>query len=545
MPSEKGWMYHQAKTVRNLWGAPSVEYNDEMWETVSLPHDYIIEQTPTSDGNQGLGYLKPENAWYRKKFTLDDEDKDKRICLYFEGIATNSEVWLNGSLIKRSFAGYYGFEADISDFLSFDRENVLAVYVNTTDNHEGWWYEGGGIYRHVWLEKYEQISVDRFGIYIEPKKIDIDNWSADCEVTVRSDLYKDCNITVRTEIIDKDVTVCSAEAETTIPCRDSHVVTANMKVKKPHLWDIDDPYQYTIRTHIFVNGTETDCQEVMFGFRSFECNGDGMILNGKPIFLNGVCAHQDFGLCGKAVPDNIHRYKVGLIKEMGANAYRCSHYPHSEVTMDELDRLGFVVMDEVRRFESTEEGLEQLRMLIKRDRNRPSVFFWSVGNEEPISLTENGRRIFAVMKAEIRKLDKTRPVMCALSERPEETTFLDNCDVIGINYNLNKYDAIHEQNPQKMIFASECCASGTTRGWYFDDCPEKGYINAIDKDPDSWFAGRERTWKFFSSRKWIAGGFQWIAFEHRGECLWPRLCSQSGAIDMFMQKKDAFYQNQS
>ena len=247
---------------------------------------------------------------------------------------------------------------------------------------------------------------------------------------------------------------------------------------------------------------------------------------------------------GKAVPDNIHRYKVALMKEMGANAYRTSHYPQSEALMEALDANGFLVMDETRWFESTDEGKAQLEMLIKRDRNRACVIFWSVGNEEYHFATEHGRRICQSLMAVVHKLDDSRIIMTAV-DRPDFATVYDENEVVGINYNLDSYERVHEKYPTKGVFASECCATGTTRGWYFDEDKNRAYLPAWDRDTTRTFLGRERTWKFLTSHDWILGGFQWIAFEHRGEAVWPRLSSQSGAVDLFMQKKDAFYHNQA
>ena len=311
------------------------------------------------------------------------------------------------------------------------------------------------------------------------------------------------------------------------------------------LWDTKTPHLYTVKTILSVNGKEIDEYTTRTGFRTFRFIKDkGLFLNGEPIKIKGVCAHQDFGLTGKAVSDNIYRYRIEMIKEMGANGYRTSHYPHAEATMDALDELGFIVMDETRWFDSTDEGIEQLEMLVKRDRNRPSVLFWSVGNEEPHHGTEEGRRICKSMMAHVRKLDDTRYVMTAV-DAPEGSTVYDELDAIGINYSLDKYEYVHKKYPDKPIFASECCATGSTRGWYDEDFPQKSYFSAYDKDTNSWFLGREKTWQFISEREWIIGEYQWIAFEHRGETVWPRLCSQSGAIDLYLQKKDAFYQNQS
>ena len=249
-------------------------------------------------------------------------------------------------------------------------------------------------------------------------------------------------------------------------------------------------------------------------------------------------------MTGLAVPDNILRYKMELIREMGANGFRTAHYQHPAAAMDAMDELGFLVMDEARWFESTEESLKQLEALVKRDRNRPSVIFWSTGNEEPHFITDVGRRIHRALAARIRQLDPTRYITAAEDKSPEKSTIYGDCDVVGINYNLNIYDKVHELCPDQAIFASECCATGTTRDWHYPS-ENKGRIRDKDRDTNNWFLGRERTWKFLMSRPYVIGGYQWAAVEHRGEATWPAVCSKSGALDLFLQKKGAFYQNLS
>ncbi len=559
LPKEKGPVYKSAKTETMLWGPASRHYNGspdcyrtdneicvDYWEKITLPHDYIIDQRPEKINNNTLGYFKYENAWYRKKFMLEEEDKTKRLTLIFEGVATHTTVYLNGCILKHNFCGYNTFEVDITDFVKYDQENVLAVYVET-EHHEGWWYEGAGIYRHVWLQKTEPVSVDLWGVYVNAMKEDDKLWNVNIEATVRNDGFDDVSVRCVSTIYDMDKNaVATLEGYAHISSREKSVAKYSIKTDNPHLWDIDDPYLYTVETKVYVEDELTDIYDTRFGFRTFETDPEkGLFLNGKHVKIKGVCAHQDFGITGKAVADNIHRYKVQLIKEMGANGYRTSHYPHPEAVMDALDELGFIVMDEVRWFSSTEESMEQLEMLVKRDRNRPSVFFWSIGNEEPFHITDEGRRICKSMINKIRKLDNSRIVTTAVSKSPDVATVYDDLDAIGINYNLDKYDEIHKNYPLKPIFSSECCATGTTRGWYEDTSEEKGYFTAYDQDTNSWFLGREKTWKFMCEREWVLGEYQWIAFEHRGETMWPRLCSQSGAIDMFLQKKDAFYQNKS
>ena len=331
----------------------------------------------------------------------------------------------------------------------------------------------------------------------------------------------------------------------TVGLRDKGVIKYSTEVNNPLLWDCDNPNLYTVKTVLKLNGEETDENVTRIGFRTVEITAEkGLFLNGKPTFINGVCAHQDFGLTGLAVPENIAKYKVSLMKEMGANGYRTSHYQQTESYMDAFDEQGFLVMDEARWFESTKEAMEQLDSLIKRDRNRPSVIMWSTSNEEPLHIDDIGRRLHKSIAAQIRKLDYTRPITAAENKTPDKSTIYDECDVVGINYNLGIYDTVHKMHPNKPVFASECCATGTTRDWNFDT-DTNGRIRDKDRDTNSWFRGREKTYKFLRERPYVFGCYQWAAVEHRGEAAWPRVCSASGALDLFLQKKGAFYQNKS
>ena len=564
-PFTKGPIYAQSKTERKLQGPASYNHNDvpegwgagtrELisigWQWVDLPHDFIINKTPDEKENNTTGFFKYTNGWYRKHFKLSEEDKDKRISVIFDGVATHATVYLNGCLMKHNFCGYSTFEVDITDNCYFgEKENILAVYVNT-EEYEGWWYQGGGIYRDVWLKKTDRICVDMYGVYARPVKIDDKNWKVDIETTVRNENYdgRAKRIIAKSVIKDKEGNaVAESQGSVIVGAKETGVAKYTAEVINPALWDIDNPNLYTVETVLIKNGKECDTVTDRIGFRTAYCDPDkGFFLNGKPVKIKGVCAHQDFGLTGLAVPDNILRHKVELIKEMGANGYRCSHYPHPTATMDALDELGFIVMDECRWMESTEEGIAQMEMVMKRDRNRPSVIFWSLGNEEPHHKTEVGQRINKSMYRRAKQLDPDRYIMAAVSNADGCKIF--GClDVIGVNYNLRLYDEIHKMYPDRSIFASECCATSTSRGHYYDSNPDVtkvGYVNSLDHDTNHWFMGRENTWKFIMEREWVLGEYQWIAFEHRGETYWPRLCSQAGAIDLYLQKKDAFFVNQS
>ena len=557
-PADKGPTYSQSKTVRKLIGPAAYGYYDkpdsydldgdvrsEGWKYVNLPHDYIVDQDNDPTQNNAHGFFKYDNAWYRKHFKLDEDVRGKRILLMFEGIAGHSTVYLNGSLMKHNFSSYNSFFVDISANVYFDRENVIAVYVNT-EEFEGWWYQGGGIYRNVSLLITDPVAIDVYGVYAPAKKVGEKQWQVDFETTVVNDTYEDRRVSVVSGIYDSDGNeVASAKAEGAVPLREKTTLKYSLEVYNPLLWDTENPNLYTVKTVLTEKGGMTDKSTTRIGFRTVELDSEkGLLLNGKKTFINGLCCHQDFGLTGLAVPDNIAKYKIALMKEMGANGFRTTHYQNSAATMDALDELGFLVMNETRWFEATEEAMEQLETLVKRDRNRPSVIFWSTGNEEPLQATENGRLIHKAMAAKIKKLDNTRFITAAECHAPDNSTIYDDCDLVGINYNIELYDKIHKQYPDKLFFASECCATGTIRDW---NLPSNLNGKIIDKDHDTnnWFRGRENTWKFLKERPYIIGAYQWAAVEHRGEAEWPAVCSKSGAIDLFLQKKGAFYQNMS
>lgn len=558
IPPYKGITYTSAKTERALIGpacrnyvipgafSTRAEHKLEVWETVELPHDYLIGDTPEPQYNESRGFCRYDNAWYVKHFTLEDGDESKRISILFEGIAIHATVYVNGCLMKHNFCGYTSFEVDITDVARFGEDNVISVYINNKQ-HEGWWYEGAGIYRHVYLIKSELISVDLWGVFACPEYMGDEHWKVPTETTVRNDFFSRKSVTVKGEILtESGDLVSTSEASGLIDEKKKRIFKYSFDVTAPRLWSPDTPVRYIMRTTVYAGKKTAEVNEVKFGFRTFYMDPDkGLFINGKHYKIKGVCGHENNGLTGKAVPDNIRHYCVQKMKEMGANGYRCSHYPQSEALMEALDEAGFIVMDETRWFESTEEGLEQMTMVMKRDRNRPCVFFWSLGNEEPFHVTEQGRRIFRTMLARARELDTSRAFLTAVTHTPREATVFDDSDLVGINYKWNHYDDVRKKYPNKPFLAAECCATGTTRGWYYPSDSARGLISAYDADANTQLVSREKTWKFIDSREWVMGGYQWISFDHRGEAVWPRLSSQSGAFDMFFQKKDAFYQNLS
>lgn len=558
VPTTKGPLYIQSKTERMKWGPACKDYiciaddygtdhelSRDRWDPVSLPHDYIIGGETKKENNNALGFFDYENAWYRKEFVIPEEFEGKRITLEFDGVASNCTVYLNGCILKRNHCSYNPFEVDITDFALFGEKNVVAVYVDGT-HFEGWWYGGAGIYRHVRLVATEKLCVEKYGVFNYAKK-ENGIWNIYFETSVINASDADESYTVKSTIYDKDAKVCaSALQDGYCAMRERATAKYQTEIKDPHIWDVDDPYLYSVVTTVAKDGNIIDEFKSVLGIREFFFDSEnGFNLNGRYIKINGVCAHEDCGLSGKAVPDNIHRYKISMIKEMGANGYRCSHYPQNDAIMDALDKNGLIVLDEVRWFDSSSEGLLQLETLIKRDRNHPSVFMWSIGNEEPLHATNVGVNIYKTMTALTKKLDPTRPITTAVCHDPANAPVQEFVDIIGVNYFPETYDILHEKYPEKPFVSTENCATGTTRGWYYDQDDTRAFLPAHDRDTVGNFYAREFYQKFIAERKWVAGGYQWIAFEHRGEAVWPRLCSQSGAIDLYLQKKDAFYQNKA
>lgn len=547
-PNNKGTVYMQAKTECRLWGPAAEKYDDRAFAPVTLPHDALIGRTPRPEGNEGLGYFRYHCGWYRRRFALPEREDGARAYLRFEGVATHAEVYVNGCLAGRSFGGYAPFEVDISCFARFGGENTVSVRVDSASSYEGWWYQGMGIYRDVKLIVTNDAHIASDGVFVHPEKQKGTLWRVPVDVEIENHGSRARTLTVRAEILDGQGTPAArGEAPARVSEWDDCTVTLALNVENPALWRLSDPKLYTCRVTIRENGEILDSETARFGFRTIGFAADGaFLLNGERTYINGVNCHQDFGLTGKVMPPEIAGYRVRLMKEMGANAMRLAHYPHGEAEMNALDENGMLALAETRWFSTEPEAVKQLTALIRRDRNHPCVFLWSVGNEEPLHAEPRGRRIAGELFARVRKLDPTRPLTTVVCHAPERAPVYDACDVLCLNYNLPAYDELHRRHPDKPFLAGEWCATPTTRGWYAPDDPEKGRVFAGDHDPHNGFsAAREDTAAFVRARKWVAGGFQWVGVEHRGECKWPRLCSASGAVDLFLLKKDAYYQNQT
>ncbi len=572
----EGWLFHRADIKEEVpvtknetyWRTktgsstivPADNFDTHNWDSINLPHDYVIEDIPDPKKDNAIGFLRGETSWYRKNFFLPEADKNKRLVIYFEGIAIHSEIYLNGHLLARNYSAYNPIVVDITDAARFgESRNVLAVHCIIPEVPEGWWYQGGGIYRNVKLIKTDLVSVDTWGVYVNPIKISDNSWDVQIETTVRNDAMTPCKVKTISKAIDRDRNVLfEASGSGEVNSYERAVIKYNAVANSPKIWDIDSPEIYTLITEVFCDNEIVDTYETRFGFREFYFDADqGFFLNGKNRKIKGVCCHGDYGLTGIVLDESVAYYRLKLLKEMGANGYRSAHNMADEATMNACDDLGLIVFAETRYFSSDDENMRMLKQLVARDRNHPSVVCWSVGNEEPHSNTQVGKRMAARMKACVLELDKTRPVTLACCGNDTALNVdvkdmfpaLEPLDIVSENYSLEFHDRLHhERFPDKPFVITETCALQTSRAHYFPNDYTKGLFSSYDNilsRNDFNNSYRWETWNHIMERDYIAGGFVWAGIEHRGETLWPRLCSQSGLLDLYLQKKDAYYQTMS
>lgn len=550
---------------RGVPGLAQPGYDTTAWQAVDLPHDWAVDLPFVSDravnghGAKPLGRAYPETSigWYRREFTVDPADLGRRFALEFDGVFRDAMVILNGHFIGRNLSGYAPVRYDVTDFLTYTTrnpsgppapdepgKNVLLVRVDATEA-EGWFYEGAGIYRHVWLEVTSPIHVAPDGTFVTSEiRADAATVTVATEVVNESDTAR--AVTVVSTITDaggKPVgTVTSAP--TTVPAWGRQTVIGRLTVAKPSLWSVDRPSMYRLRTTIRTPAGAVDEHETPFGIRAIRFDPNrGLFINGQPIKVQGMCNHQDHAGVGAGLPDRLQTFRISKLKEMGCNAYRTSHNPPTPELLDACDRLGMLVLDETRMMSSNPEGLSELTRLIRRDRNHPSVFCWSIGNEEPEQGTDRGARIATSMKRLVHDLDPTRLITEAMNGSWGRGLSAV-VDVQGFNYGDGaRMDAYHAAHPAQDTMGTEVASTVSTRGIYTND-PERGYVSAYDVNKPSWGATAETWWTTYDSRPWVAGGFVWTGFDYRGEPTpygWPCTSSHFGILDTCGFPKDLFY----
>lgn len=520
------------------------------WRKVNLPHDYFSESGFSEQNLLSHGYRTRDNAWYRKSFIIDEKYKGKQLFICFEGTAVNAEFYLNGSLMERSFSAYTETTFDITDRVGFgiSRSNTIAVHIKGFET-EGWWYEGAGLYRHVKLYAKDALHIAHNGIWAKPvlQKGTKNNWTVELETTLENSAYKTGEAWIKAELYDGDSLIASSRTENVEAAADSAMpVVQKFSVDDPTRWDVDNPKLYRLHVGVMRGDKEIDAEDTNIGFRTIAATAkEGFLLNGRKLLLKGTCNHQDHAGVGVAVPDSVQEYRIKRLKEMGTNAYRCSHNLPNKEILDLCDKYGLVVMDENRRFEARREVLEFLDIMVKRDRNHPCVAFWSLFNEEPLQNTEEGANIFRRMKSRVLKLDDTRIITGAINGNMEGAGLV--MDMTGINYAINNWEAFHKMYPNQPIIGSENNSAVTTRGCYKRD-DEKHELHCYDDFTVLWGQTVRQTWDAVLKNPWIGGIFIWTGFDYRGEPTpyqWPSVSSQFGIMDTCGFAKDSFYYNKA
>jgi beta-galactosidase len=535
--------------------ASSPAFDDGDWREVDLPHDWAIELPFENDpalaskGFYSLGRTYPETSvgWYRRVFEIPAADTGRRITLEFDGAYRETMVVLNGFYIGVHSGGYDPFHFDVTDFAYPGRNNVLLVRVDATLS-DGWFYEGAGIYRHVWLVKTHPVHVKQWGTFVSAKVT-----NGDAALSIRTEVNNDGRdeqvARVTSTILDPSgkPIARAAAAPASIASGGEQTWEQTTVVRRPLLWSLEERNLYKLVTEVSAQGEIVDRSETPFGIRTVEFNAQkGLFLNGKPVKVKGTCNHQDHAGLGAALPDAVQYYRVRKLQEMGCNAIRTSHNPPTPELLNACDELGMLVFDETRMMSSNPEGLAQFGDLVRRDRNHPSVFMWSMGNEEGQANTETGLHILTAMKAVATRYDGTRPTSIA-PIRAIGVGGLVECDVMGYNYMDPEAAAYHKAHPDKPVIGTETVSAVGTRGIYVTDF-EKGYVGSYDPYTTTGRASAEGWWRFCNAQEWLAGGFVWTGFDYRGEPSpdgWPNISSQYGILDTCGFPKDSFFYYQS
>lgn len=563
---DKGWKFHlgdipfpvikgHSETYASTkagyaLGAAAPGYDDTDWQDVTLPHDWSVALPFDADENLSQNFKKRGYGWYRRIFRLDPSDRGKNIELQFDGIATHATVWVNGIEVHHNWCGYTSSYIDVTPLMQYgDAVNTIAIRVDAVAQ-EGWWYEGAGIYRHTWLVKRSPVHIITDGVYANPVKTS-GKWIIPAEVTLYNCSKSDApDIDITIQLIDEDGKIATRKSMTLkSKLFDRTVAHLDIPVEAPRLWSVDSPYLYTVRTELRQHGALLDEQVTHCGFRTLRFDKDtGFYLNDKLLKIKGVCNHGDHAGVGTAVPNSLWEFRLRKLKEMGSNAYRCAHNPPAREFLEACDSIGILVMDENRLFNSSPEYLRQLEWMIRRDRNHPSVFMWSVFNEEPMQGTEIGYEMVRLMSAEVKKLDTTRPVTAAMNGGLfSKVNVSQVADVVGLNYQQQYYDRFHNENPDMCMTSSEDVSGLMQRGQYVTD-KGKNLLDCYDTQHPGWGTTHRESWRLINERPFLAGCFVWTGFDYRGEPTpfkWPTVSSNFGIMDLCGFPKSAFYMYQS
>ncbi|MDR3652826.1 MAG: glycoside hydrolase family 2 TIM barrel-domain containing protein [Paludibacter sp.] len=607
---DNDWKFTLADSTLN---ASDPFFDASSWRSLNLPHDWSIESDFGKDfpASPGGGALPGGIGWYRKSFTMDLANLGKCIYIDFDGVYRNSEVWINGTSVGVRPYGYSSFRYDLTPYVKFGITNVIAVKVDNSKQPNSRWYSGSGIYRNVWLVITNPVHVDHWGTYITTPEVSENDAKVVIETTIKNTTKNVQPIKVEQILVNaKGESVSKTDSTIYVISAASDKVSQTLDVTEPTLWSIETPYLYKMITKLYIKGKQVDEYETPVGIRSFEFDvKKGFFLNNKHVKINGVCDHHDLGALGAAINTRAIQRQLEILKAMGCNAIRTSHNPPAPELLDLCDQMGFIVMDEAfdmwlkkkTKYDYSSDFAEwherDLTDMITRDRNHPSIFIWSIGNEvgeqwgeaksedmdlQKANILLNNRKVDSNEAAKSGKLgknalltkelvditkavDPTRPVSAACNGTDDNNPlFLSQAmDLIGFNYHESQYADVTKHFPTKPFFVSESVSALQTRGYYVMPsdsiivCPkswDKPYTNpsqqcsAYDNCRAPWGSTHEATWKIVKKLDHVAGQFIWTGFDYLGEPTpywWPSRSSYFGIIDLAGFPKDVYYMYQS
>jgi len=581
---DRGWKFH----LGDLPDGQERSLNDASWRSLDLPHDWSIEGqfSATNPAGAGGGALPGGIGWYRKTFTVSASDTSRRMSVEFDGVYRNSEVWINGHDLGKRPYGYSSFSSALTPYLRAG-ENVIAVRVDNSKQPNSRWYSGSGIYRHTRLVTTGRVHVDHWGTYLTTPVVTADSARIDLRTSVRNDSPNDTVISLRTIIVDgAGREVSSAMSAARLPRDSVAEVVQQLVVRRPARWSIERPTLYHAVTRVDCGSGVTPCDDYTtpFGIREFVFRADsGFFLNGKHVKIRGVCLHHDLGALGAAVNDRALERQLQLMQGMGVNAIRTSHNPPAPELLDLADRMGFIVMDEAfdmwrkpktefdYHLDFDEWHERDISDMVRRDRNHPSVFIWSIGNEVMEQWT-NGDSTAAPIARElasiVRRLDPTRPITSANNNGSTENPVFHAgaLDLLGHNYHQEAWPNFPTQFPGQKFIITEAMSAYNSRGYYeqpsdsvavyftpYDTTqgqkPNRNYrISSYDDRRASWGSLHEESLRIFERYPFLSGMFIWSGIDYLGEPTpyeWPTRSSYFGVVDLAGFPKDSYYLYQS
>ncbi|WP_291103750.1 MULTISPECIES: beta-galactosidase GalB [unclassified Flavobacterium] len=573
------WNFHLNDSIKDK---DTIGVNTQ-WRTLNLPHDWSIEGKFDKNSPAGIGggALTGGLGWYKKTFKVDSANKTKTISILFDGVYRNSEVWINGHYLGKRPNGYIGFQYDLSPYLNYgDKTNEILVKVDNSLQPNSRWYSGSGIFRNVWLETTDKLHIAQWGTYITTPKVDSKNATIHLEIALKNQYAISKKATIITSLYKNNKKITSVNRKINIGANATQTLKQETVVSNPIVWSIEKPELYTAVTEISIDDKIIDQYKTNFGIRNFKFDVDkGFILNGKHVKIKGVCLHHDLGPLGSAINTRAIERQLEILKGMGVNGIRTSHNPPAPELLDLCDKMGFIVMDEV--FDMWKKSktkydysiywdkwhVKDLQDQILRDRNHPSIFIWSIGNEIQEQWDESGSTIAKELAGLTRKLDATRPITSALNPPGKNNHIATSgaLDLIGYNYAHETYAKHREEFPGIPFIATETTSALETRGHYdfpsdtiklwpkrwdevFTGGNADNTVSAYDQVKAPWGSTHEDTWKVIKKHDYLSGMYIWTGFDYIGEptpYVWPSISSYFGVVDLAGFPKDVYYMYQS